>query len=124
DYSGPASCMGTGNFFAMRLNFNDGTLLQTTAYCYTEPQSNSQLLSSPDIHFSAIRMSNNNFALYGLFHNFDQNNYYYSLILDEQFSRVQSEIFALPHILATANSKIQVLADENIHLSAVSNFSK
>lgn len=119
DFYNPAGCNGTGNFIVLRLRLTDGSLLQTKAWCYSEPSGNGQQHSSPEIHYAATQVNNNYIALHGQFHNLNQERYYYHVLLDETLNPVQSQLFVLPTGLAPFNSKIQVLSDATIHLSAI-----
>ena len=89
----------TKYFFAMRLNYANGSIeLKKDYYGQEFPTGNFGLtLSTPNIHFNASLLADNKIAMGGLFYNFTPSDFYmYNLILDGDLSVVKSTAFHCP----------------------------
>ena len=119
-------CSGTpgtdGNvFYAMKLHYETGEQLQAAAYCYQPIASNAwEGGTNPEKqYFNAIQLQQQQYGLFGKFHPFDQNTYYYSLVLDNELQPLRSQLLTTPRSLSFGNSKIQLTRSGDIHIYAL-----
>ena len=113
-----ATCSGTGSFMLMRLSYTDGTLLQLKTYCYEEPTNNVLLFPNPEIFYSATLLNSGNLVLFGRFQHFDQQTYYYKVMVSGQLDKLQSTAYVIPQAVALVNSRAQVNSSGELHLTA------
>ncbi len=113
-----------GSLYAMCLDYNTGNLLQMKTFCHSEPQSTSSwgFFSPERSHYNAVKLLNNQFALFGRFSAFDHNNYAYKILLNDQLDIVQATEYQVLASLSIGSVGINVLPDGATHINVYSIF--
>jgi gliding motility-associated-like protein len=105
--------------YGMRLDYNTGTVELQQSYDYTEFNTNGVLGSDNRTHFNAEQLSDNTFALHGIFTHWSYSNfYYYKLIVNNDLSIKQSLGYVAPYYIGIVKSKITVFKNGETHISA------
>lgn len=120
DDSYGACLNGVGSLYAMRLNYNTGSLLQLKTYCHYAPQSNNPFGFAfvERTQYNSVKLLNNQFALFGRFSAADQYGYSYKVLINDRLDIVQAILYKVPFFISFYNnSTVTVLPDGTTHIS-------
>jgi gliding motility-associated-like protein len=104
--------------YGMRLDYNTGTVELQQSYDYTEISTGGVIVTEPRIHFSAEQLSDNSFAMFGIFTHWTFSDfYYYKLIVNPDLSIKLSRGYVAPYYIGHVKSRISVFKNGETHIS-------
>lgn len=115
------ACVTTGNtFFAMRLDYGNGRLLQSNSFCYSEDAPGFSSITFDNVdHFNTAHLQGGNFSMFGVFRRRDSHSYGYKIVFDKRLNPVGTKIYAMPLSISYANARMYVVPNGDVHFYAV-----
>ena len=110
--------------FAMRLNYETGDMEFIRGYAYSEFYTNYSLyLGATKVHFDVSQLSDNRFAIFGVFANGTKTEgYFYKIIIGADLLIASARAYAVPVPLHQGWAKISVFPNGNVNIvSALNN---
>lgn len=106
------------SFFAVSMNYDDGSVQVIKGYDYSEHITNSGVqISHQSNHFYVEQLTSGGFALFGEFSNYDPNlHYFFKLTLKEDLTIDKTISYSVPVNLGKQWAKMRVLPNGESHI--------